>query len=416
MPGFHPSIRKQFQKKRMSTHHRERLIIIRSFSQDPANGLPKLLERCLPDSTIKVVAGSREAGGSAIDPVAGFVSEIQSDLEHYGTIWRIDESVAGDWISFVALMGEAEELGVNLAFVRRPEENASCWADSPVIFIKRPIGADLQSSAGAIQPMIENCTRAELGASEPVRRHFVPDGLAPHLPGVRLNLTDETARREVLGLYDDLGRASGHCYSRYHGEKRRRWFADDRERWLHWFSTANPVKFLEVNDRDGISANLLLEQVFPHSGSSAHVVSGSPFIEEEEHALNFDKNFRLSGRQDQLSLYNGDAREALAWMIAADGYWESFDFILLNCPEDPAEVLIHACQAWILLKPRGTMIVDCTAKDLDGVHQGRAAVLDFLRHFAPSTTLLHEGDRLVIRKADAHPGAATQPTKRLERQ
>jgi hypothetical protein len=68
-----------------------------------------------------------------------------------------------------------------------------------------------------------------------------------------------------------------------------------------------------------------------------------------------------------LHLYEGTSREALAWMIAGEGFWESFDFIHLNGAEDPSEMLSDACQAWNLLKPGGVLALSAGDREKPGV-------------------------------------------------
>ncbi|MEK7954212.1 hypothetical protein [Luteolibacter soli] len=145
----------------------------------------------------------------------------------------------------------------------------------------------------------------------------------------------------------------------YRGIKNTGWFREDLERWEIWFASEEPVRALEIGASDGVSANVMLDILFTHPASEVHCVElHNPANELSVQTREaFVEN--LTRRQDGrgIELYHGNFAEVLAWMIASDDYWESFDFIhLAACENPPHELLSAACQGWSLLKPGGVMV------------------------------------------------------------
>jgi hypothetical protein len=108
----------------------------------------------------------------------------------------------------------------------------------------------------------------------------------------------------------------------------------------------------------------------------------------------FGKNAAVAGREGQLHLYDGEVVEILAWMISTDGYWESFDFVHFKPVREPLAALTAACQAWPLVKPGGTMVVDFAGRWSLGPHPGLAGIAAFARAAGGESTGI--GSRLIV--------------------
>ncbi len=69
----------------------------------------------------------------------------------------------------------------------------------------------------------------------------------------------------------------------------------------------------------------------------------------------FRNRIKARRLEDRVHLFEGEAVEVLAWLIAGDGWWESFDRVQVGDCGGVAERLAAACQAWSLLKGGGTL-------------------------------------------------------------
>ena len=90
-----------------------------------------------------------------------------------------------------------------------------------------------------------------------------------------------------------------------------------------------------------------------------------------------------------------------SWMIAGEGFWESFDFIHLSGSDDEAQMLADACQAWMLLKHGGILVMDDDGQEKqlqpDGPER-RPAARAFLSVFGHRLDGLLEGKSMVVMK------------------
>ena len=118
------------------------------------------------------------------------------------------------------------------------------------------------------------------------------------------------------------------------------------------------MKVLTTAAGNGADLDGLLNELFPHEGSEIHAIGlddGNTVAEEITSFPAMDQN---GPHERQFHWYDGEAREILAWMIAGDGFWESFDFIHLAGTGNAPELLADACQAWSLLKPQGLLMIE----------------------------------------------------------
>lgn len=180
--------------------------------------------------------------------------------------------------------------------------------------------------------------------------------------------------------------------SRYRGEAAGRWFTEDLHTWLVMLSDPRrPMRVLETGTSDGMSMNVMLDEIFPHSESEVHGVDLYDGEAGNKLREDLDANVKSGGHASQLHLYEGATREVLAWMIAGDGFWESFDFIYLNPTHAAPEMLADACQAWSLLKPGGILV-------LGGGEEEKPAHEAFLSVYRQWIQLLLEGKQVAVMK------------------
>jgi predicted O-methyltransferase YrrM len=116
-------------------------------------------------------------------------------------------------------------------------------------------------------------------------------------------------------------------------------------------------KILHVGAGGGEGVVLWLDEMFPHPASEVHCIDCYDGDEGGRMRERFDASIKASGYGHRVHLYEGTSREVLAWMIAGDSYWESFDFVYLWHAVDSSELLADACQAWNLLKPGGIVVM-----------------------------------------------------------
>lgn len=142
------------------------------------------------------------------------------------------------------------------------------------------------------------------------------------------------------------------------------WLARETQSWQLRIGEKTPSKILSAAAGSVAEASRLLTIFHPHPESEIHVLGGvddGPNMHEDE---------PMPGRN--IHWYEGESREILAWMIAEEGYWESFDFIHLTGASSASALLGDACQAWSLLKPGGTMMIEANLISNPGLAAFRA--------------------------------------------
>jgi SAM-dependent methyltransferase len=145
---------------------------------------------------------------------------------------------------------------------------------------------------------------------------------------------------------------------KYEGGSTGDWYAHSFNLWMRAFSSVEALKVLDIGSGCGVSANVLLEAVTTHRKTELHCVENFEGLDEsesEELAM-FLRNQKLGGHFKQIELYEGGAAEILSWMAVEEGYWESFDLVMVRGGSRAPEVLSSACRAFDLLKPGGRII------------------------------------------------------------
>lgn len=151
---------------------------------------------------------------------------------------------------------------------------------------------------------------------------------------------------------------------RYKGHKQWGWYLDDQDYWVSLLQfDEGPVKALEIGAYDGVSANMMLDLLFPHLETRLHCLD--PFLpdpttpgENEEWKKLFLKNREIGGHEDQIILHEGLSFDVLTRLYQDPEERESFDFIYIDGSHFAKNVLEDAVLAWPLLDLGGYLAFD----------------------------------------------------------
>jgi predicted O-methyltransferase YrrM len=155
-----------------------------------------------------------------------------------------------------------------------------------------------------------------------------------------------------------------------------------------------PRKILDVGTRGGGHLPWLVQRLFQHEETELHLVD--QYSDHEEMRDRLQGWVDARGLAERIDLYEGEPEEVLAWMIAEDGYWQSFDFIFVRRRDHDSHLLADACAAWSLLKPGGIMVLEPTPAAEDG--NGREAMDAFARVYGGRLLVLHHRSCMLVRK------------------
>jgi len=195
------------------------------------------------------------------------------------------------------------------------------------------------------------------------------------------------------------------AHARYRGLKQWGWYLDDPAAWRALLHTHRKAKVLEIGAFDGVSASLMLDLLFTHPESEVHCID--PYEPDPttpqvcaQTKEQFHQNVRLGAREGRIHLHEGISVEVLAWMLASDGFWESFDFIYVDGSHLAKDVLTDAVMCRPLLKPGGVIAFD--DYEWEGhrpPHDRPQAGIDaFESVFKPQLALLRTGWRRMWKK------------------
>lgn len=331
--------------------------------------------------------------------------------------WLIDEGLAMDWISMAALIDETDALDPDFAIfgLEDPTSGHSLNQPLPIARLKMglarkilncPVARDpLQDSglAAVVAEFDESPIILEWRKQESFRRFFRPGFPRCEnpevVPGIHFPVNDPKVAEEICALNFDLAERMGSRVVPYNGNKARGWFVEDAERWTHWFGRKEPTRVLEIAATDGISTNAMLDLLFLHPESEVHTIhTGGDLPEAAENLECFTANSAAVGHTQRVHLYAGLPVEVLAWMIATDGYWESFDFIHFKPMPNYVETMTAVGQAWILLKPGGVMLLDSGMARIGESHPAKLVLETCARVIGNQADPLLTGDLIALKK------------------
>jgi len=146
--------------------------------------------------------------------------------------------------------------------------------------------------------------------------------------------------------------------SRYVGLKKWGWYLSQVKEWMAHVYNPAPVHVLEIGGFDGVSANLMLDFVFPHPKSRLTAID--PFLLDpttpevgENTRAHFLENALRGEHQDRIELVECLSFEALSGMEP-----DQFDFIYVDGSHLARHVLEDAVLAFPLLKVGGILGFD----------------------------------------------------------
>jgi predicted O-methyltransferase YrrM len=194
---------------------------------------------------------------------------------------------------------------------------------------------------------------------------------------------------------------SDQVIDRYEGHKKWGWYLDQITQWQYWLASKDPVRALEIGAFDGVSANLMLDLLFPHPDSTVHCIDPyladptTPQVSVETKDV-FLRNCITGKHENSIQLYEGRSLEVLAWMINEPDHFESYDFIYVDGSHLAPFVLQDAVLAWNLLKRGGIMIFDDYGLKYDslGVSPPKEAIDAFLKVYGKYVHIFESAYRL----------------------
>jgi predicted O-methyltransferase YrrM len=191
---------------------------------------------------------------------------------------------------------------------------------------------------------------------------------------------------------------------KYRDDKSWGWYRMVPAIWLRWVASCHPVKALEIGAFDGVSANVMLDAIFPHPESTVDTID--PYLPDpctlkvcHQTRDLFEENTRRGGHAGRVRLHVGTSREVLTRMWA-DGGVETFDRVFIDGSHLAADVITDAVLAWPLLKPGGILIFDDFewGEDLPKHRRPREAVQAFEAAFIEYLVPLWQGYQRIYRK------------------
>jgi predicted O-methyltransferase YrrM len=218
-------------------------------------------------------------------------------------------------------------------------------------------------------------------------------------------LTVAAGRLDLLGARIPGYKGHGPALAgKYVGLKKWGWYFGLGE-WQELFYSEKPVRVMEIGAFDGVSANMMLDHLFPHPESRVCCID--PFLPDpttpevsEKTREEFFENLELGGHREQIEILEGRSVEVLAWLIVEEGYWDSFDFIYIDGSHLASDVLTDAVMSWNLLKYGGVMAFD----DYEWqpkrapLERPKAGIDAFASVFGPQLRLVKDGYRRIWQK------------------
>lgn len=349
-------------------------------------------------------------------------------LRHPLAVWRSLTSLRWEWARWDYLIPQLRAMK-NLAERCSQERMTVISYDQLTVAQKRRefFGQEITSYAllpqtgadhwGDPEPLIRSGEIREMTLREDLARAFAEVGDVVHDRGyqealaVYSQLVTKVGREDLLEETRRFSPMAGkQLANKYVGLKKWGWYLDPRD-WQRLFFTDKPVRALEIGAFDGVSANLMLDLLFPNPESRVFCID--PFLPDpttpevcDQTRRDFFENRKRGGHEEQIELFEGLSVEVLAWMIAEEGFWDSFDFIYIDGSHLARDVLTDAVMSWNLLKYGGVIAFDDYEwQGGEGqLNRPRLGIDAFESVFAPELKLIKGGYRRIWQKVPSTGG------------
>ncbi len=344
------------------------------------------------------------------------LSHLERTLEDDEAVWFVEDDVAGGREAFAHLLGITSDVDADLSAweVRTRDEDPEWyfWSRAEGIFVSpcRAFQPLCRLSARLVRQVLDFRSRhgefvfhellfASLASAQGMRTldwsracpgvfgefRFRPE-VRPIRAGISHPVKDERVHEAICRYSNTAASPKAACYEAGCCAS---WYAEDFGLWKRLFVASVPVKILATGVASGVGVSLMLDELFLHPGSAIHAVDLYDGLEGERLLAAFSANVARGGHTGRIRLYEGECREVLAWMIAGEGFWESFDFIHLDGASSGSALLADACQAWSLLRIGGILV-------LEGGLEREAAIQSFRSVQAERAECLLGGRRVVL--------------------
>ena len=155
--------------------------------------------------------------------------------------------------------------------------------------------------------------------------------------------------------------------------------------WEILVKNSQPIKALLLGGNEEEQMIAVVKGLFTHPESSFH------------HVVKPDGDPSLDSPGDGVEIYEGESVEILSWMIATEGHWESFDFVLIDQEISPFELLSQACQVWPLLKIGG-MLGFSGISHHESVTEDGSTIDDLIKSLGEQVQVVLKGKTCVLVK------------------
>ena len=181
-------------------------------------------------------------------------------------------------------------------------------------------------------------------------------------PGERARIAENLRFCEAGATAPALPAVSRHepsgRHAKYLGLKQWGWYIDQMPLWKLHLATGDAVRVLEIGAFDGVSANMMLDEIFTHP--QTQLVAIDPYLPDSTTPEvssgtreTFLRNVEIGGHRTQVKLLQGFSFDLLHGMPR-----ESFDFIYVDGSHLARHVIKDAVLAMHLLKPGGVIGFD----------------------------------------------------------
>lgn len=176
--------------------------------------------------------------------------------------------------------------------------------------------------------------------------------------------------------------------NKYTGLKQWGWYMHNYSHIIEMVKTKNPVKVLEIGTFDGISACMMLDELFPHEDSE--VITIDPYMPDLT-----TPQVNASTEQTALSNFNISGRKITQHKCTSLEYFfnhspiAEFDFIYIDGSHLAGDVMLDALFSIKAIKKGGIIAFDDYLWQMPNIIGPKSAIDAFELIFKPNLVLLH---------------------------